>query len=260
MRTEEEQAPFFPRALEQRIYSLICSCDGITAREIAERLGADRHAVNTELYRSALMRELCYRDDQFRWYGLIRQTVPHEGLYDYCGWYGTAEEFLRLDEEKFLKELLEGCARVGRSLNDHRGLLHSFRDCREQMLFLFRDLEQMGGGLPWRGWELAFEMRLNRARYIRVYADVLLITRDRVFSFEFKMKDRVLPEEAAQALKYRPYLQVLFGPGYRVIPALVLTRAHDLFEKVPTGSGEALRIVSGDMLFNVPDDVMHFLP
>ena len=53
------------------------------------------------------------------------------------------------------------------------------------------------------GWEIAFELRLKRARHVRIYADVLVITEDRVFSLEFKMKDKIDPDEALeQAAKY----------------------------------------------------------
>ena len=246
-----------PRALEQRIYGLVCSRDGITAREIAEKLDVDRHTVNTELYRSALMREMCYQDDRHRWYGLIRQSVPRDGLYDFCGWYGRVREFLLLDEAVFMEELCAGCGRIGRNLNDTRGVMHSFRDTREQMLLLFGDLDRFEAG-AYPEWELAFEVRFNRARYVRVYADVLLMTRETVFSLEFKMKDRVIDGEPEQAVKYVPYLQVLFGDKVRIIPALVLTGAQDLFE-TRTAAGRRLQICSGDMLFNVLNEEMHFL-
>lgn len=257
-REPEQAAISVSRSLEQRIYSLVCQRDGITAREIAKELNTDHRTVNLELYRSALMREMCYSDDQHRWYGLIRQSVPREGLYDFSGWYGRVREFLALDEEAFMEELCSGCRRIGRSLNDARGVLHSFRDCREQMRALFRDLERFIGA-SYREWEIAFEVRFNRARYIRVYADVLLMTRDRVFTLEFKMKDRAIMEELEQAVKYVPYLQVLLGEKVKVIPALVLTAARDRFETVPVPGSGSVRVCSGDMLFNVLDDEMHFL-
>ena len=45
---------------------------------------------------------------------------------------------------------------------------------------------------------------------IRIYADVLVITEDKVFSLEFKMKEKIDPEEILQAAKYTEYLEVLF--------------------------------------------------
>ena len=124
---------------------------------------------------------------------------------------------------------------------------------------LFRDLEAMTDG-GFGDWELVFEFRLNRARYIRIYADVLLITRQRVFSLEFKMKKEIDPAEVEQAAKYCPYLEVIFGERYDVIPALVLTGARDLFGFVPIGGTEfELPVASGDMLFNVLNEYLGFL-
>lgn len=70
-------------------------------------------------------------------------------------------------------------------------------------------------------WELAFELRLKRSRHIRIYADVLVVTEDRVFSLEFKMKDAVAPDEVLQAAKYCPYLEILFGPDYEIVAELL---------------------------------------
>ena len=281
---------------ERAIYASICRNDGIPAREIAKdiaRHGAgnggnppvDRHTVNQYLYRSPFMRELCYRDDGYLWHGLIRQMRPHLGLADFCGWYGTVKEFLDTPEGGWFEELLDGCRRIGRNLNDTRGLFHSFRDAREVMVQLFRDLDGICGDAPdaaasgYTGvqgdtdipagagivsgredWEIAFELRINRAKYIRIYADVLVITEDRVFSLEFKMKDRIDPEEVSQAAKYSGYLEVLFGPDYDVIPALVLTRAEDLYTTaVLSGSTAEVPVCSGDMLFNLFDEYLRFL-
>ena len=58
-----------------------------------------------------------------------------------------------------------------------------------------------------------------------IYADVLVIAPGRAFSLEFKMKDAGEQAEVDQAAKYAPYPQVVLGPGVRVAPALVLTRA-----------------------------------
>ena len=245
--------------LERQICAAICRGSGLKAREIAKLLELDRATVNRVLYASPLLRELCYQDDQFRWHGVIRQSRPHAGLFEFSGYYGTASEFLSLTEEAWMDSLTRGCRRIGRSLSDARGLMHSFRDCREQLVRLFGDLrEMMGEGFL--DWELAFEFRLKRARHVRIYADVLVITEDKVFSLEFKMKDAVDPEEVSQAAKYCPCLEIVFGPDYEVIPALVLTAAEDLFSFAPIGgTGLILPVCSGDMLFNVFDEYLGFL-
>ena len=245
---------------ERRIYALISRRDGLKAREIARETGLSREQVNRELYQSPLMREMCYQDAEYRWHALIRQAFPHEGLYEFSGWYGTVREFTALSEAAWLEALASGCRRIGRSLNDNRGLIHSFRDCRQTVRGLFDDLAAFCPG-AFEDWELCFEFRLNRGRYIRIYADVLIVTRDRVFSLEFKMKDKIDPEEVLQAAKYTPFLEIVFGPGYDVLPALVLTRAADLFDYVPIGDSEAiLPVCSGDMLFNVLNEYLGFLP
>ena len=247
--------------LEKEIYGIICRKDGIKASEIARLLGAQRHEVNVCLYRSALMREFCYKDEKDYWYGLIRHRRPFSALYDFSGWYGTVREFLMLDEEHFMNELTEGCQRIGRVLNDTRGVLHSFRDCREVMVSLFRDMKEMSDE-PFDDWEIAFEVRFNRARYIRVYADVLLICDGHVFSLEFKMKNEVLQEDLEQSVKYVPYLQVLFGEAFTVTPALVLTGAEGIYEHVTVecaGERQDGIICSRDLLFNVPDEQLRFL-
>ena len=115
-------------------------------------------------------------------------------------------------------------------------------------------------GDPCLDWEIAFEFRLKRARYVRIYADVLVITEDRVFSLELKMKDAADPEDVAQAAKYCPYLEIVFGPDYEVLPALVLTSAREYFDFASIGgSGFILPVCSGDMLFNVFDEYLGFL-
>ena len=95
---------------------------------------------------------------------------------------------------------------------------------------------------------------------IRIYADVLVITDDKVFSLEFKMKDVIDPDEELQAVKYAKYLDVIFGSDYEVTPALVLTGASDLYrwERLP-GSTAELPVCSGDMLFNLFDEFIGFL-
>lgn len=244
--------------LERKVCAAICQSNGIRAREIAAQLKLDRGTVNHILYASPLLKELCYQDRDYRWHGIIRQTRPHSGLFEFSGYYGLVSEFLDLSEEAWLESLIDGCQRIGRSVND-TGLFHSFRDCREQMARLFEDLVDMIGA-SCLDWEIAFEFRLKRARHIRIYADVLVITEDKVFSLEFKMKDAVLQEEVSQAAKYVPYLEIVFGPDYEVIPALVLTAAKETFDFVSIGGSDAiLPVCSGDMLFNVFDEYLGFL-
>lgn len=242
--------------LERGIYSEICRCDGIRAKDIGKALSADRSRINRYLYSAPFMKELCYQDADYRWHGLIHQTRPHVGLGEFCGYYSTVAEFLALSEDEWFNCLLAGCKRIGRNLNDTRGLFHSFRDCRQVCAELFRDLD----GVYRPDWEIAFELRIKRARYIRIYADVLIITENRVFSLEFKMKDKIDPEEVLQAAKYTEYLEVLFGPEYDVIPALVLTRAHDLYTYAPLPDTDAaIPVCAGDMLMNLFDEYLDFL-
>ena len=244
------------KPLEISVYETICRNDGIKAKDIANKTGAEKKIINQLLYCSPFIHELCYRDSDYNWHGLIRQTRPHYGLYDFCGFYDTVPEFLKLSEEEWMSHLIAGCQRIGRNLNDTRGLLHSFRDTRETMIRLFDDLKV----LDLSSWELCFELRIKRARYIRIYADVLVITENRVFSLEFKMKDRIEPEELQQTVKYSKYLDVIFGSDYEVIPALVLTRASDLYTWEPLpGSDLEVPVCSGDMLFNVFDEFIGFL-
>lgn len=239
-----------------RMYSLICSHDGIRARDIARQTGVDKTDINRLLYNAPFIHELCYQDKDYCWHGLIRQTRPHTGLGDFCGYYASVPRFLHQPEEEWLEELKAGCRLIGRNLNDTRGLIHSFRDTREVMLGLFEDLAI----LDVASWEICFELRIRKARHVRIYADVLVITEDRVFSLEFKMKDVIDPEEELQAVKYAKYLEVIFGPEYEVIPALVLTRASDLYawQQLP-GSTAEVPVCSGDMLFNVFDEYIGFL-
>ena len=243
---------------ELKIYALISRRNGIKAREISRETGIDKTEVSQRLVSSALMRELCYQDSDYRWHALVKQQAPYEGLYEFSGWYGTVREFTAENEETWLKELSEGCTRIGRNLNDTRGLIHSFRDCRETMLSLFTDLKDMG--VATEKWEITFELRFNLRRYIRIYADVLVITQNRVFPLEFKMKDRIDPDEVLQAAKYVPYLEILFGKEKDVYPALVLTGASELFTYEKIGKTEyILPVCSGDMLFNVFNEAMSFL-
>ncbi len=244
---------------DRAICAAICRSDGIRAREIAKALNLERSAVNHALYHSPLMRELCWQDDDYRWHGIMRQARPHSGLSEFSGYYGLVRDFMALSEEEWMRRLTEGCANIGRNLNDTRGLLHSFRDCRAQMAALFHDLYEMAGSAC-ADWEIAFELRLKRSRYVRIYADVLVITENRVFALEFKMKNAVDPDEVLQAAKYCPYLEIMFGPSYEVIPVLVLTAAAELFRFVPIGKSDAvLPVCSGDMLFNAFNEYLGFL-
>lgn len=251
--------PVFSRE-ERAVYSLISASDGVMAKEIASGLGMTRQDVNHLLFSSPLMHELCYQDNAFRWHAMIRQAPVHEGLYEFSGWYGTVREFMEAREDEWLADLQEGCRRIGRNLNDRRGLFHSFLDCRAVMQSLFRDLSGMTDP-SFLDWEIVFELRFNRARMIRIYADVLVITPDHVFSLEFKMKDKVDPEEVIQAAKYCPFLEVVFGSRFEICPALVLTAASDLFDFAPIGNTDMLLpFSSGDMLFNVFNEYLGFLP
>ena len=209
--------------IQRRICAEICRRDGIRAREIARDLNLDHGTVNHLLYASPLMKELCWQDRDYRWHGIVRQERPHLGLQEFAGYYSTVGDFLDLSEEQWLAKLTEGC----------NGCL---------------------------SWEIAFELRLKRSKHVRIYADVLVITEDRVFALEFKMKDKVEPDEVLQSAKYVPYLEIVFGRDYEIIPVLVLTAARELFCYVPIGKTDAvLPVCSGDMLFTAFDEYLGFL-
>ena len=247
------------RQTDREICAVICRHAGIKAKDIARELNIDRQEVNRILYSSPLMKELCWQDRDYCWHGIVRQERPHVGLQEFAAYYDRVGSFLLLSEEAWMARMNEGCANIGRSLSDARGLLHSFRDCRAQILRLFEDLRSMAGERC-LDWEIAFELRLKRSRHVRIYADVLIITEDKLFSLEFKMKNRVEPEEVLQAAKYAPYLEILFGPDYEVIPVLVLTGAREAFDFEQIGQTDAvLPVCSGDMLFNVFDEYLGFL-
>lgn len=244
---------------DRLISAAICSANGIKAKEIARKLNLERSEVNHILYSSPLLHELCWQDKEYNWHGIIKQSRPHVGLQEFSGYYGLVKDFRKLSEDKWMSMMKEGCTNIGRNLNDTRGLLHSFRDCRETVLRLFSDLDDMIGDRT-DHWEISFEFRLKRARYVRIYTDVLIITEQKVFSLEFKMKDRIDAEEVQQAAKYVPYLEIVFGPDYEVIPVLVLTSAHDFFDFSPIGKTDLLLpVCSGDMLFSVFDEYLSFL-
>ena len=71
--------------LERAVCAVICRSDGIRAREIAKQLSLDHQTVNSLLYSSPLMRELCWQDRDYRWHGLVRQKRPHIGLQEFSG-------------------------------------------------------------------------------------------------------------------------------------------------------------------------------
>ena len=81
---------------EIRMYSLICSNDGIKARDIATKVGVDKTDINRLLYNAPFIHELCYRDTDFNWHGLIRQAHPHLGLGDFCGYSEETEPTRRV--------------------------------------------------------------------------------------------------------------------------------------------------------------------
>ena len=241
--------------IERDIFSVICRNDGIKAKSIAKEIGKERSVVNHYLYRSAFIKDLCYRDDNYMWHGLIRQTRPHTGLSDYCGYHGNVADFIKMPYDEWFEYMKSGCMGIGRNLNNTRGLFHSFSDTHDVMVNLFSDLDC----IDYSGWEIVFELRIKKSKHIGIYADVLVITDSYVFSFEFKMNDKILDADVLQAAKYNEYLEVLFGPEYEVISALVLTRAEDLYTYVPVGRTTAeIAVCSGDMLFNVFNEYLGF--
>ena len=247
-------------AAERKIYSVICSYEGIKAKEIGRYTGETRQTINRYLYGSPYIKELCYQDKEYRWHGLIRQNVPHYGIEDFCGYYSLAGEFLDIDFDEFIGRLKQGCRHIGRNLNDTRGLFHSFEDTYNTMQNLFGDF--IADGLPntiWREWEIIFELRIKRAKTIRIYADVILVTDEKVFSLEFKMKNEKTDEDIEQAAKYSEYLEVLFGPRYDVIPALILTAGENILEDVELRHTTAVvPVCSGDRLCELIKDYCSF--
>jgi len=93
------------RGLEQAICSIICRNSGILAREIESELGINRSKVNQVLYRSSLLKELCWQDSDFRWHGILTQGRPHYGLQEFSGYYSSVREFLSLSEDQWLNRL-----------------------------------------------------------------------------------------------------------------------------------------------------------
>ena len=248
--------------IERKIYMCIAGSEqGVKAREIAHALRADPSTVNHYLYASPFMKELCWQDGEYLWHAQIPQTRPHYGLAEFSGFYSSVKEFLEMDESRFLGLLKLGCENIGRNLNDTRGLFHSFADARETMIGLFRDLKEFGYPEQLSSdWEIVFELRIKKSRHIRIYADVLLVTKRHAFSLEFKMKDRIEQDEVDQCAKYCEYLDVIFGDGYEIVPILVLTRAHELFmDAAVSGTDASVQVCSGDMLYNALDFYLGFI-
>ena len=248
--------------IERNIYMCIASSEeGVKAREIAHALRADSATVNHFLYASPFMKELCWQDDEYVGHAQIPQVRPHYGLAEFSGFYSSVKEFLEMDEHRFLELLKLGCENIGRNLNDTRGLFHSFTDARETMQNLFRDLKDFGypEALS-NNWEIVFELRIKKSKHIRIYSDVLLITKRHAFSLEFKMKDRIEQDEVDQCAKYCEYLDVIFGDGYEIVPILVLTKARELFEDASvSGTDASVQVCSGDMLYNALDFWLGFI-
>ncbi len=87
---------------ERAICAAICRSDGIKAREIASILKPDHTTVNQALYRSPLMKELSWQDNECLWHGIMRKARPHSGLQEFSGYYAPVGEFLALDEADWL--------------------------------------------------------------------------------------------------------------------------------------------------------------
>lgn len=94
--------------IERDIFSVICRNDGIKAKSIAKEIGKERSVVNHYLYRSAFIKDLCYRDDNYMWHGLIRQTRPHTGLSDYCGYHGNVADFIKMPYDEWFEYMKSG--------------------------------------------------------------------------------------------------------------------------------------------------------
>ncbi len=84
--------------IERDIFAVICGSDGIRARDIAKKLNRNKSVINHYLYASPYMHELCYQDSSCNWHGYIRQSRPHRGLEDFCGYYSTYEVARRTPE------------------------------------------------------------------------------------------------------------------------------------------------------------------
>ena len=70
---------------QRSVCAAICQGNGLKAKEIARLLDMDRGTVNHILYSLPLLKELCWQDDDYRWHGIIQQSRPHRGLYEFSG-------------------------------------------------------------------------------------------------------------------------------------------------------------------------------
>ena len=69
-----------------------------------------------------------------------------------------------------------------------------------------------------------------------------------------------MTNEVLQSAKYVPYLEIVFGEDYEIIPVLVLTAAREMFRYVSIGQKDAvLPVCSGDMIFTAFDEYLGFL-
>ena len=136
---------------DRAVCAVICRSSGIRAREIAKALNPDRAAVNHVLYRSPLMKELCWQDGEYRWHGIMRQARPHSGLSEFSGYYGLVREFLLLAEDEWMQLLTNGCTNIGRNLNDTRGhaagdeALTAIAQCLTQASKAHQSVYRIGG-------------------------------------------------------------------------------------------------------------------
>ena len=60
--------------LERKIYSEICSHDGIKAKDIGKAVLADRKTINQYLYKAPFMKELCFQDSQMNFWHCHRRN------------------------------------------------------------------------------------------------------------------------------------------------------------------------------------------
>ena len=79
---------------QRSVCAAICQGNGLKAKEIARLLDLDRGTVNHILYSSPLLKELCWQDDDYRWHGIIQQSRPHRGLYEFSGFLVWLKSFL----------------------------------------------------------------------------------------------------------------------------------------------------------------------
>ena len=97
---------------EIKLYETICRNDGIKVREIARLTGVEKTELNRLLYNAPFIHELCYRDKDYHWNGLIRQTRPHYGLQDFCGYYDIHDGSTDAAKEALIKKVNAGKIKV----------------------------------------------------------------------------------------------------------------------------------------------------